>query len=77
MNPEPDVGRKEGREEADRGALARAVGADEAEDLSLADGEAQVVDGHEIAVPLREVADFDHGDFVSVGSVRLPWVPLK
>ena len=47
-------------QEADGRALARAVGADEAEDLPLADGEAQVVDGHEIAVPLGEVDHLDH-----------------
>ena len=47
---------EQGGEEADRRALAGAVGADEAEDLALADREVQVVDGHEFAVALGEVA---------------------
>ena len=47
-------------QEPDRRALARAVGTDEPEDLSLANGEAEVVDGHEIAVPLGEIDHLDH-----------------
>ena len=63
--PSPAVGRKQRRQESDRRALAGAVGADEAEDLTLADGEAQVVDGDEIAVALGEVAHLDHRSCVS------------
>ena len=48
------------RQEPDRRALARAIGPDETEDLTLADGEAQVVDGDEVSVTLGEVDHLDH-----------------
>ena len=57
---------QQGGQESDRGALAGAVGPDEAEDLALTDGEAQVVDGDEITVILREVDHLDHDSFVSM-----------
>ena len=55
-------------QEADGRALAGAVGPDEAEDLPLADREAQVVDGDEIAVALGEVDHLDHWSRFSLGS---------
>ena len=55
-------GAEERGEEADGGALARAVGADEAEHLAGADLEVQVRDGDEFAVDLGEVVEFDHGE---------------
>ena len=54
-------GAEQGGQEPDGRALARAVGADEAEDLALADRQVQVVHGHELAVTLGEVAHLDHG----------------
>ena len=57
-------------EEANRGALAGAVGADEAEHLAGADLEIQVLDGDEFAVDLGEVAEFDHGGEIRVGGQR-------
>ena len=68
--PSPEVGRKQRRQEADRRALAGAVGPDETEDLTLADGEAQVVDGDEISVALGEVDHLDHESSYSVSSGR-------
>ena len=56
---------QQGRQEPDRRALARAVGPDEAEDLPLADGEAEIVDGHEVSVALGEVDHFNHVPIVS------------
>ena len=47
-------------EEANRRALAGAVGADEAEHLAGLDLEIQVLDGDEFAVLLAEVLQFDH-----------------
>ena len=47
--------------------LPGAVGADEAEDLALADRQVEVIDGDELAVPLGEVVDLDHG-FAPLGA---------
>ena len=63
--PSPAVGRKQGRQEPDGRALARAIGPDEAEDLALADRKTQIVDSDEIAVALGEVAYFDHEPGIS------------
>ena len=48
-------------QKADRRALARAVGADEAEHLARADLEVQRLDRAEVAVVFAEVDQFDHG----------------
>jgi hypothetical protein len=47
-------------EHAQRGALARAVRPEEANDLALVDGEAQAFDGDSVTVLLGEILDFDH-----------------
>ena len=55
---------------AQRGRLARAVGAEEAGDAAGLDGEGQAVDGGEVAEPLGQVAHLDAGALrcgVSVG----------
>ena len=47
-------------QEADRRALAGAVGADEAEQLARLDLQVQRLDGHVVAVGLAEIDEFDH-----------------
>jgi hypothetical protein len=48
------------------GRLAGAVGAEEAGHLARGDGEADVVDGHLVAVVLGQVAGVDHRSVLSV-----------
>ncbi len=55
-------GAEQGRQEANGRAFTGAVGADEAEHLARADLEIQVRHGHEFAVDLGEVSEFDHGE---------------
>jgi hypothetical protein len=55
----PAVGRAPGQQ-ADRRGLARAVVAEQAEDLALGDAERDAVDGAHRAVPLFEARDLDH-----------------
>ena len=47
-------------QKADRGALAGAVRADEAEHFAGPDFEVQILHGDELAVHLGEVTKFDH-----------------
>ena len=57
------------REDVHGGGLTRAVGPEEADDLALADGEADVVHGAVGAVVLDQMFDLDHGCFIlSCGS---------
>jgi hypothetical protein len=51
------VGAEKGGDDADRGGLAGAVRAQQAEDLALADGERDAVDGDGVPVALDEVRD--------------------
>ena len=51
------------REHFDRGGLARAIGAEESENLAVADREGDVVDSREIAEFLREMINGDDGLF--------------
>ena len=51
----PPLGCEQADEHADRGRLARAVGAEEAEDLAGADVEGDAIDGGEVAERAREV----------------------
>ena len=48
-------------EDVHRGGFPRAVGAEESDDLALADREGDIVDGEFGAVVFHEVVDFDHG----------------
>ena len=61
MLPVPSVGSKQSAERLDDGGLAGAVGAEEAEELSLADLEADVVDRGERAEADGEVIGCDDG----------------
>src|SRR5215468_1397916 len=54
-------GRKGARQHVEDGALARAVGADQAEDLALIDLEGDVADGRETAETLVQPFDSKHG----------------
>ena len=60
--PSPLAGFEQRGQEADRGALAGAVRADEAEHLAGLDLQVQAIDGLEFAVVLCEVGEFDHGE---------------
>src|ERR1700733_11550416 len=51
--------RNEGGHHADEGALARAVGPQQPENLPLGDLEGDALDGFEIAVALDDVLDYD------------------
>ena len=55
--------RQQRRQHADERRLAGAVRAEQAEDLALFDGEADAVDGGEVAEPLDDLPDVDgiHG----------------
>src|SRR6202042_3513141 len=53
-------GSQERRQKPNRRTLARAVGSDKAEDLTLADGKAEVVYGDKISIALGEVDHLDH-----------------
>ena len=55
------VGVEDAHDHAQRGRLARAVGADEAVDRPLGDGQRQVVDGDVVAEGLRHPLDLDGG----------------
>ena len=63
------MGPRKPREDAERRALARAVGPEEAEDLALADLERDVVHRELRPVALRQVGDADHAGFVPRGAV--------
>ena len=63
-------GPQERRQESDRRALARAIGPDESEDLTLADCEAQIVDRDEVTIAFGEVDHLDHETSCSVVSRR-------
>ena len=54
-------GRQQPAEHADDGGFAGAVGTQETEDLALVHLEGDVIDGHEIAEGLDQVADFEGG----------------
>ena len=56
----PGGGSVEAEHHPHRRRLAGAVGAEEAGDQPLLDVEAQVVDGHHVAVPLGESSYLDH-----------------
>ena len=58
----PDGGREEAGEDAHRGGLAGAVGAEKADDLSFFDFEGDVVDSDSTGVSLGQTFDFDHID---------------
>src|SRR5204862_742301 len=60
-------GPQQSAQHADGGGLAGTVAAEEAEDLAGAHVERHVIDGHEVAEALREIADLD-----GVGAVRRP-----
>ena len=47
-------------QKADRGALARPVGSDEAEHLARLDLQIQAIDREQVAVMFGEVDEFDH-----------------
>ena len=56
----PSIGR-EAEDGVQRGALAGAVGADEAEDAAFVDAEVDAVEGDRCAVGLAQAARFDAG----------------
>ena len=67
-------------QDLDRGGLARAVGAEEAEGLARLDPEVDAADGLDVAVPLLQAGDLDggralinHGD---IPPLVVPWVNL-
>ena len=68
----PRGGLEQAGDAADRGRLARPVGAQEAEDLPRLGGEADPIDGHQVAVFLLQSVDFDHG-FVLRGQSLGDW----
>src|SRR5690606_37397965 len=55
------IGPHQAGEDLHGGALAGAVGADEAEDLASADLEGEVIDGGEGSEALGDVAEDEHG----------------
>jgi len=59
------LGRIETRQAIEEGRLARAVGADEAEDFVVVDGEADIVDGDEAVKAPRHPARFECRQFLS------------
>ena len=63
---EPADGRERARQHVEDRALARAVGADQAEDLALIDLERHVVDGGEAAETLDQTLDDKHSRKASV-----------
>ena len=65
------IRREQRRQHAHRCGLARTVGADESEDVTLGQLEVDVVDGDQVAVAFRELIGFDHGVLVSLGSEAL------
>ena len=58
----PADGRQEGRQDAQRGGLARAVRADEAEQVAFVDGEVQPIQGGDVAVEARQAEGLNGGD---------------
>ncbi len=52
---------QQGGQDTHRRRLARAIGADEAEHRPFLDGQIQAIDGQQIAVAFRQVAQFDDG----------------
>ena len=63
---------EEAAQHPDGGRFPRPVGAEEAEDLPLADREAHVPDGDEVAEPFREPPDGNRGLFRRRASFRGP-----
>src|SRR5262249_52862106 len=60
------------RQDIDQGRLAGAVGADDRDELAVADGEAHAVEGAELAVELAEPVGFeDHARPASAGRRRV------
>ena len=61
LEHDPSAGdRQDAADQIDRGALARAVGADQAEDLALLDREIQLIDGTDTAEMLAEGFEFQY-----------------
>ena len=59
----PPRGRgQKARQDAHRGGLPGAIGAQEPDDLALPDREAHVVHGQAGRVSLRQILNFDHAD---------------
>ena len=72
-DPLAAAGLEQRRQKADRRALARAVGADEAEHLPGVDLEVQRLNRAKVAVVFAEVDQFDHG----VSVVSWQWSVVK